>query len=356
MAIPVIKVHSADGTVQTIDAGNPLSVTNVGAGGGVADVNVTDRAGRVLGDVDVTDRIGRLVGRMTNYDVLVNGTLGALNATVSLAGAGLGTVGVGISGTWAGTIVAEVEVGDGVWDPIPLIDNTLGSAALSTTVNGNFVLGVAGALTVRLRMSLYTSGTATVYLEGTSAASGVFLSRSIPTGGNLIGSILGAAGENHIGQVAGSGAMPSLALTNTLPAYVALDCVGGIQTVQAARVAGGHFILQAMTLSDSEGESEPYDVYIFSDSPAASTFTDADPAVLAAADRDVLVPGSPFRIYAGDYRALVGAESQAAKTNLGVAGVTAGGSQNVYVALVCVETPDYATTSALVATFDFLQD
>jgi len=48
---------------------------------------------------DMEDRIGRLVGRITNYDVLVNGTLSAADETVELVGGGLGTAGLGISGT-----------------------------------------------------------------------------------------------------------------------------------------------------------------------------------------------------------------------------------------------------------------
>jgi len=164
------------------------------------------------------------------------------------------------------------------------------------------------------------------------------------------------ASENYIGHVGGQGTTVTLELTNTLPAYVALDCVGGIQSLTVARVNGGHCILQAMTLLDREGESEAYDVYMFTASPTSSTFTDANPAVLHQDDRDLCVPGTPFRIFAGDYLALVGAESQAAKRNIGAAFETASGSQLVYVAFVCVDTPDYANTDALVAQFDFLQD
>jgi hypothetical protein len=271
MAIPVIKVHSADGTVQTIDGANPLSVTNVGAAGGVADVNVTDR-------------IGRLLGRTTNYDVLVNGTLGALNATVEIAGEGLGTVGLGISGTWAGTIVAEVEVGDGVWDPIPIIDNTLGSAALSTTGNGNFILGVAGALTVRIRMSLYTSGTATVYMEGTSAAAGVFLSRSIPTGGNLIGSILLAAGASYVGQVGADVLEIVQTPTITAGAYTAGDALGGLLTFAGAAVtSGGKGMITKVVVIDNAKQSAPVDLVLFD-----QTFTaTADNAAFDPSDADL---------------------------------------------------------------------
>jgi len=53
MPVPVIKVHSADGTIQTIDNDNPLAVTTVAGGAVPADVNVTDRAARDLGKVDI---------------------------------------------------------------------------------------------------------------------------------------------------------------------------------------------------------------------------------------------------------------------------------------------------------------
>jgi hypothetical protein len=198
MTMPRVVINDSS-EAELFTASNPGYVDT--AAGGTADVNVTDR-------------LGRLLGRTTNYDVLANGTLGVLNATVELVAAGLGTVGIGISGTWAGTIVAEVEVGDSVWDLIPLVNNTLGSAALSTTGNGNFLVGVAGALTLRLRMSLYTSGTATVYLEGTSAASGAFLTRSLPTGTNVIGGV----NLSSIAAVDGQAAMAA-----SLPVVIAND-------------------------------------------------------------------------------------------------------------------------------------
>jgi hypothetical protein len=126
--------------------------------------------GADAGEVDVSDRLGRLVGRITNYDVLANGTLGGLNAVLPINASGLGVMGMGISGTWAGTIVVEGNMGDGVWDNIPLIDSTLGSASLTTVSNGSWLIGIAGYLSVRARMSLYTSGTATIYLEVLLAA------------------------------------------------------------------------------------------------------------------------------------------------------------------------------------------
>jgi len=48
-----IHVYSADKTVQRIWTGNPLPVTVLDAAGGVANVDVTDRAARDLGKVDI---------------------------------------------------------------------------------------------------------------------------------------------------------------------------------------------------------------------------------------------------------------------------------------------------------------
>jgi hypothetical protein len=140
-------------------------------------------------EVGLTDAIDRLVGRITNYDVLANGTLGALNETVEMAGAGLGTVGIGITGTWDGTIAVQGDVGDGVWRYLPMVDALTGAPLVTTTVNGAWNVGIAGFLTVRVLMFAYTSGTATVYMEGTSATAGVFLSKSLPTGTNNIGDV-----------------------------------------------------------------------------------------------------------------------------------------------------------------------
>jgi hypothetical protein len=223
-------------------------------------------------DVDMSDELGRLLGRITNYDVLENGTLGVLDATVSINASGLGTAGLGISGTWTGTIVVEGEVGNGVWDSIPLIDATLGSAALTTTSNGTFLLGIAGYLTVRVRMSVYGSGTATVYLEGTSAAAGVFFSRSIPTG------------LNSIGYVGSFGNRISLSPTVSTSAYTAGDAVGGLLTFSsAARASGDGGVIKDVLIIDDAGQDAEMELWLFN-----STFTAmSDNAAWAPSEADL---------------------------------------------------------------------
>jgi hypothetical protein len=220
---------------------------------------------------------------MTNYDVLANGTITALNGTVEIVCAGMGTVGLGVSGTWVGTLVAEIEVGDGVWDAIPLVENTLAGAVLSITANGNWLLGVAGALTLRIRASLWTSGTAVIYLNASAAAAGVFLSRSIPTGLNSIGTI----GIDSIADVDGQQAMAAslpvviasdqsqvyvkqrgatIAVTPTVTAgaYSANDCVGGELTfANAARTAGEGGFITDVSIVDDAGQDVALELWLF---------------------------------------------------------------------------------------------
>ena len=255
----------------------------VGGGAEATALRVTV-ANDSTGVLDVTDRIGRLLGKITNYDVLANGTLGTLNATLSIAGAGLSTIGLGISGTWVGTIVAEVETGDGIWDPIPLVDNTMGSAALSTTVNGNFLLGVAGALTVRIRMSLYTSGTATVYLEGTSAPAGVFLSRSIPTGVNDIGTV-GVLNGGDVTQGA------------TADAAIVTDAVGTISGKLRGLVKWAFERMPAALGQGTMAQSLP--VVVASNQsgvPVTGTFWQATQPVHGGLADDTVASGNPVAV------------------------------------------------------------
>jgi len=315
------------------------------------DVDVVSIAAGV--EVGISDDVNRLLGKITHYDVLASGTLGVLNATVEMAGAGLGTVGVGITGTWDGTIVAEVNAGNGVWDVIPLVDNTLGSAALSTTVNGNFLLGIAGSLTVRMRMSLYSSGTATVYMEGTSAPAGVFLSRSVPTGLNSIGTVGLDAGEEHVGEVGTSSAGVVVTPAITGGAYTALDIVGAIQTIAGAtRVSGEGTILQSVVITDLAKQDQAFTIFFFNANPTNGTYTDNIP--LTIHDTDMAMCIGHVKITASDY-ADASASSVATKANIGL--MLRPAATSLFAIAQCTGTaPTYVTVADLTFKYEFLPD
>lgn len=202
--------------------------------------------------VDISDRIDRLLGRITNYDVLSSGTLAALNETVEIDAAGLGTVGISITGTWVGTIAIQGDVGDGVWRYLPMVDALTGTPIVTTTVNGVWQVGIAGFLTIRVLMFAYNSGTATVYMEGTSATAGVFLSKSLPTG------------TNNIGRVGGEGITISRTPTVTAGLYGANDAVGGLLTfASAARATGYGGIVTDLLILDDAGQDAEMELWLF---------------------------------------------------------------------------------------------
>jgi hypothetical protein len=315
----------------------------------------TGNLGRMLitSDADVTDNIDRLLGKITNYDVLASGALGALNATLELAGAGLSTVGMGISGTWVGTIVAEITTGDGVWGIIPLIDNTMGNAALATAVNGNFLLGVAGALTLRIRMSAYTSGTATIYLEGSSAPAGVFLSRSIPTGVNSIGTIGLDAGEAHVGEVGGNTITVTVTLTLTVAGaysdgdYVGTSGVAGV-IANAARAAGKGGVLESVAVIDGDLQSVAGELWLFD----TAVTPPADNAAWSISDADAatVIPGGVIPLSTYYASAL---NSVAVATGIGLSYTCP--ATSLYFVWVTRGAPTY-TSGKLSFRFNFMRD
>ena len=318
--------------------------------------HLSTAADPLLYDGDLSDNLDRLLGKITNYDVLANGTLGVAEATVSLACSGLSTVGLGISGTWVGTIVAETTAGDSVWDAIPLVDNTMGSAGLTTTVNGNFVLGVAGALTLRIRMSAWTSGTATVYLEGTSAAAGVFMTRSLPTGTNNIGDVDVAsitAGETHIGEVGCNTEVVSVTPTITAGAYTAGDVVGGIQTIAAAsRVSGEPAILQSIVIDDLSAATQAFTIWFFNANPTNGTYTDN--IALDIHDTDLAMCIGHVKITSSDY-ASAADNSVACKVPIGLPLKPA--ATSLFAIAQCTGTaPTYVSTADLTFRYSWLRD
>ena len=110
-----------------------------------------------------------VIGQSLFPDFAFSGTLSSA-ASVTLPSAGLGNVGVEISGVWVGTIVFEglVDPTNGTWRAITGSPVAVGGIpAQSTTANGAWRLMAAGCNQVRARMIAYTSGTANIYFEGT---------------------------------------------------------------------------------------------------------------------------------------------------------------------------------------------
>lgn len=108
------------------------------------------------------------------YDVLISGTLSALNDTLVFESANKTLQGVRIDGTWVGTVSFEVTVDGTNWDLVNTLNQTTLSKLTSTISNGIFLIISAGFAKSRVRLSSYTSGSVSVSDIGSDATSVVY--------------------------------------------------------------------------------------------------------------------------------------------------------------------------------------
>lgn len=85
-----------------------------------------------------------------------------LNGESKIFTKGFSTLSVQISGTWVGTIVFEATSDVGNFVSIAGLVALSNTLAYNTTVNGIYRFNVAGLHSIKIRMSAYTSGVATV--------------------------------------------------------------------------------------------------------------------------------------------------------------------------------------------------
>jgi hypothetical protein len=113
------------------------------------------------------------------------------------------SIGLQVTGTWTGQIEFEATV-DGTNYVSVYASNNSGTSTNATTVNGGFILPGAGFLTVQVRASALSSGTANISFNASVGTSGATLTGPIPAGTNNIGDVdvaTIAGGDNNIGNV-----------------------------------------------------------------------------------------------------------------------------------------------------------
>ena len=93
------------------------------------------------------------------------GTIGALNAAFTVDIEGADHVAIQATGTWVGTITPEISLYGTNWVATGVKSSTstsLVTVVTSFTANGIYQIHATGIPSLRLRMSAYTSGTATI--------------------------------------------------------------------------------------------------------------------------------------------------------------------------------------------------
>jgi hypothetical protein len=168
---PGLMIAGSDGTNSryiTVDSsGRPILV-----GAGVAGTP----AGGVLSIQGVSGGTSVPVTLTGGGDTTATGSLGALNATVPITLQGTNGIAMQlVAGTLVGTIVPEVSVDGGTtWVPTFFDDPSTGNKvssivfASNNTATTRTIVSTDGASNVRVRVSLYTSGTTTCNLRASS--------------------------------------------------------------------------------------------------------------------------------------------------------------------------------------------
>lgn len=101
-------------------------------------------------------------------------TIGVLNGEVIFSPLdNFATLGIIISDTWTGTLTFQGSVDGVIFNSI--VAQNLVSRVLSTTTvdNGQFLLNTSGLKSIKVKMTSYTSGTATISTEGNASFSGI---------------------------------------------------------------------------------------------------------------------------------------------------------------------------------------
>lgn len=126
--------------------------------------------------------------------ILNTSTIGALNAQNDISNMGnINAVGVVLSGTWSGTVTFQGSMDGSRFDNILALSVTSGLYTGTATANGAFVVNVSSFLTLRIKMTSYTSGTATC--EVYTASSNVFNNSLVNIVGNTDATRIGNVGD-----------------------------------------------------------------------------------------------------------------------------------------------------------------
>ena len=127
-------------------------------------------------------------------DVATTGALAALNAAVTTAVNSQGIVAIQLTGTWAGTIAFQgtedptgIAAASTSWFNVNGVQSVSGAQLSSTTTNGQYRVNSGGYTAVRVIMTVFTSGSATVWMNASLAPSMATLAEPLPTGTNSIG-------------------------------------------------------------------------------------------------------------------------------------------------------------------------
>jgi hypothetical protein len=131
----------------------------------------------------------------TNEDAeqVITGSITANGQSVDISGPLQATEVVQITGTWAGTIVVEGTNDGSTYGSFPAVLTIAGLPVTNITTNGFYVVNTNAFSIIHLRSTAWTSGTATINVYGSEAAS--LISTIGLVRGGTDGTIIGNVGD-----------------------------------------------------------------------------------------------------------------------------------------------------------------
>lgn len=116
---------------------------------------------------------------------LNGGTITAAQQAVGMEVLGMAALSVQVTGTWVGTLVAEVSDDKATWQAVSVVAVSTGASAATITGNGYWRADVDAFRYARVRASAWTSGTATVASAASAASDNTSTAATIADGADV---------------------------------------------------------------------------------------------------------------------------------------------------------------------------
>jgi len=200
------------------------------------------------------------IGSVKIPDLATAGALAALNAAVTTAVNSQGIVAIQLTGTWVGTITfqgtedpAGIAATSTSWFNVNGVASVTGLQVTSTTSNGQFRVNAGGYTSVRAIMTVFTSGSATVWLNASLAPSMATLAEPLPIGTNGIGTVGTTSAIINVGQKVVAATATQISATSTIPTNGIV--IQALSTNTASLFIGGSTVTTTTGFELTAGQS-----------------------------------------------------------------------------------------------------
>lgn len=174
--------------------------------------------------------------QLSGTEDLGSGTIGALNATAVAETQGSSSVTFNITGTWSATLIIEANTDGTNWFATQGFRETDSTVNSTLTANAAINVACSSFKQVRLRASLYTSGTANIAWDASAGSNATLIYNNTANSllatvtGNIASAVTDSGNPIKVGGVYNS-SLPTFSTGQR--ADLQLDSNGRIQTVNS---------------------------------------------------------------------------------------------------------------------------